>query len=91
MTYELTIRPSLEKTLSKLAKKNPRQIDIILKKVDGILADPHRYKNLRKPLQHWKRVHVDRHFVLTFSVDEESKTVILEDFDHHDNIYKHLK
>ncbi len=89
MTYELAIRPSLEKTLAKLAKKNPKQVDIILKKVDEILKDPHRYKNLRKPLNHWKRVHIDRHFVLTFSVDEETKTVILEDYDHHDNIYKH--
>lgn len=37
----------------------------------------------------WKRVRVDKHFVLTFSVDEDSKTVTLEDYDHHDNIYKH--
>jgi hypothetical protein len=27
--------------------------------------------------------------VLLFSVDEESKSVTLEDYDHHDNIYKH--
>jgi YafQ family addiction module toxin component len=89
MTYELAVRPSLEKTLAKLAKKNPKQVDIILNKVDEILEDPHRYKNLRKPLNHWKRVHIDKHFVLTFSVDEETRTVILEDYDHHGNIYKH--
>lgn len=34
----------------------------------------------------WKRVHIDKHFV--FSVDEDCKTVTLEDFDHHNNIYK---
>lgn len=73
----------------KLAKKNQKQVDAILKKVDEILEDPHRFKNLRRPLNHWKRVHIDKHFVLTFSVDEDSKTVILEDYDHHDNIYKH--
>ena len=70
-------------------KKNPKQAEIIAKKSEESVLNPHRYKNLRSPLGHWKRVHIDKHFVLTFSVDENTKTVILEDFDHHDNIYKH--
>ena len=87
--YTLKIKPDLEKTLKKLAKKNRKQVEIILKKIDEILSNPHRYKNLRAPLNDWKRAHVDKHFVLVFSVDEQSKTVTLEDYDHHDNIYKH--
>ena len=87
--YTLKIKPGLEKTLKKLAKKNRVQVEIILHKVEEILANPHRFKNLRTPLNDWKRVHVDKHFVLLFSVDEESKSVTLEDYDHHDNIYKH--
>ena len=86
--YTLKIKPGLEKTLKKLAKKNRVQVEIVFKKVEEILANPHRYKNLRTPLNDWKRVHVDKHFVLLFSVDEESKSVTLEDYDHHDNIYK---
>ncbi len=86
--YHLKVRPRLEKELTKLAKKNPRQVEILLKKADEILANPHRYKNLRAPMNNWKRVHIDRHFVLTFSIDEEAKTVILEDYEHHDRIYK---
>lgn len=62
---------------------------MIIKKVDGIVINPQRYKNLRAPLQHLRRIHIDEHFVLTFSVNTKTKTVILEDFDHHDNIYKH--
>ena len=57
--------------------------------IGNILKNSHRFKNLRSPLQHLKRVHIDQHFVLTFSVDEISKTVTFEDFDHHDNIYRH--
>ena len=87
--YILKIKPDLEKTLKKLAKKNKRQVETILKKIDEVQANPHRYKNIRAPLNGWKRVHVDKHFVLIFSVDEESKSVTLEDYDHHDNIYKH--
>ena len=87
--YSIDIRPSLSKKLVKRAKKNPRQAEIIAKKTEEIVLNPHRYKNLRPPLQHWKRVHIDKHFILTFSIDEDTKTIILEDFDHHDNIYKH--
>ena len=56
--------------------------------MEEIVEDPHRYKNLRVPLNNWKRVHIDRHFILTFSIDEKTKTVILEDYEHHDKIYK---
>ena len=85
--YKLEIRPSLQKNLEKLAKKNPKQAEIIIKKSEEIVINPIHYKNLRAPLNHLKRVHIDKHFVLTFSVDENSKTVILEDYGHHDEIY----
>ncbi len=88
MSYSLSIRPSLDAELQKLAKRNKKQFEIIMRKAKEIVLNPQHYKNLRSPLQHWKRVHIDRHFVLTFSVDESARTVTLEDFDHHDNIYK---
>ena len=71
-----------------LSKKNPKQLEIISKKVEEIAKNPHRFKNLRYPLNNWMRVHIDKHFVLTFSINEKTKTVIIEDYDHHDNIYK---
>ena len=86
--YELSIKPELLKKLEKLRKKNKKQVIIILKKIEEILTNPNRYKNLRAPLNNWKRIHIDKHYVLTFSVNDKSKTVILEDYDHHDNIYK---
>lgn len=36
---------------------------------------------------HTNRVHIAEHFVLTFSVNEQTKTVVLEDYDHHDKSY----
>ena len=86
--YSLSINESLLKKFNKLRKRNNKQVEIILKKADEILKDPHRYKNLKAPLNMWKRVHIDKHFVLTFSVDEKNKRVTLEDYDHHDKIYK---
>jgi len=85
--YKLFLRKSVETIFFKLAKKNPKQLEIIYKKVEEIVLDPHRYKNLRWPLNHWKRVHIDKNFVLTFSIDEKTKTITLEDYDHHDKIY----
>ena len=89
--YSLDTKPELDEKLFKLAKKSKKQVMIIRKKTMEILENPHHYKNLKKPLQHWKRVHIDKHFVLTFSIDENTETVILEDYDHHDNIYKKRK
>jgi YafQ family addiction module toxin component len=85
--YTLKIRAELDNKFEKLAKKNKKQLEIILNKADEIIRDPHRYKNLRAPMNHLKRVHIDKHFVLVFSIDEETKIVTLEDYDHHDNIY----
>jgi YafQ family addiction module toxin component len=85
--YFLKIRPELDRKLDKLFKKNKKQYKIIMKKAQEIIKNPNHYKNLRAPLQNWKEVHVDKHFVLTFSVDENTKSVTLEDFDHHDKIF----
>lgn len=86
--YSLRLRKDVEKFFHRLLKRNSRQLGIIEKKVLEIRKEPNRYKNLHAPLNHLKRVHIDNHFVLLFSVDEKTKTVTLEDYDHHDNIYK---
>lgn len=85
--YELGLRKGVERIFSKLAKKDPHLLRVISKKMDEILKDPHRCKNLRRPLQHLKRVHVEKSFVLVFSIDEDEGLVIIEDFDHHDQIF----
>lgn len=86
--YSLFIKPELDKKLEKLHKKNRKQYEIIMKKAQEIVQNPQHYKNLRAPLQELKEVHIDSHFVLTFSVDENTRIVTLEDFDHHDRIFR---
>ena len=86
--YSYTLRKAVERTFFKLAKKNPKQMDIIEKKIKEIIKNPHHYKNLRRPLQHLKGIHIDKSFVLVFSINEVKKIVIFEDYDHHDRIYK---
>jgi hypothetical protein len=38
-------------------------------------------------MNHLKIVHIDKHFVLIFSINEELESVMLVDYDHHDNVY----
>jgi len=69
-----------------LKKKDKKLYDSIKRKASEIVNDPHRYKNLRYDMSGLSRVHIGP-FVLSFSIDEETKTVTLEDFEHHDNAY----
>jgi YafQ family addiction module toxin component len=86
--YDLIFSPTFARTAKKLKKKNRQLYEIIKKKAAELVVDPNRYKNLNYPYNNLKRVHIDTHFILLFSVDEEAKTVTLEEFVHHDDAYK---
>ena len=58
--YELALRNTVDKAFSKLSKKDPTLMRAVARKIDEILEDPHRFKNLRRPLQHLKRVHLEK-------------------------------
>ena len=85
--YDIKITARLQKKSRKLDKKDPVLINIISNKIDKIALNPFRYKFLSGPLSGINRVHIQKHFVLIFEVDEANKTVTLLYFDHHDNIY----
>ena len=86
--YSLEVKEEADKIFKRLSRKNPKQLKIISKKIINIINEPlHRYKFLRKPLQSFNRVHIDKHFVLIFKVDYSREAVIIYYFDHHDKIY----
>lgn len=85
--YEVEIREGLDRTFRKLAKRDRAQLEAITKKVKEIAEDPHAYKPLRAPLAGKRRVHIGS-FVLLFSIDEARKTAVLEDYAHHDEVYR---
>ena len=87
--YRLVIRPDVEKTFMKLEKKNPKQLEIISKKIEEILRNPfHQYKFLKRPFQNINRAHIDKHFVLTFEIEHEKRTVRILRYDHQDEVYR---
>ncbi len=87
--YDLTIKPEADKIFARLAKKNQKQLLSIEKKIQEIRSKPnHIYKFLRKPLQRFNRVHIDKHFVLIFKIDHDQKVVDIYYYNHHDKVYK---
>ncbi|MBI2547261.1 MAG: type II toxin-antitoxin system mRNA interferase toxin, RelE/StbE family [Candidatus Aenigmarchaeota archaeon] len=85
--YNVSNKPNIDEIFKKLAKRNPKQLEMITKKLQQILENPYRFKPLSNVMKGMRRVHIDKSFVLVYSIDENTKTVILEDYDHHDNIY----
>ena len=85
--YTLETREHVDRIFKKLTRRNPTQMEAIGEKIEEILEDPHRYKPMRFPLAGMRRVHFGN-FVLLFSVDEQRKTVVLEDYEHHDRVYR---
>ena len=87
---DFSVEEKLRKTMNKLSKKDPFMFKILLEKIDEIVNcyDVNHYKNLRKPLQQLKRVHIKGSFILTFMYIENEDKVVFYDFDHHDNIYQ---
>jgi len=87
--YDLDIKPEADKIFDRLSKKNKKQLLIIYKKIEEIRNNPeHDYKFLRKPLQSFNMVHIDRHFVLIFKIDHKSEIVDIYYYDHHDKVYQ---
>ncbi|MBI4438909.1 addiction module toxin RelE [Candidatus Woesearchaeota archaeon] len=87
--YDVYVKPEADDIFKKLNKKNPKQLEIIDKKLVEVRENPnHAYKFLRKPLQLFNRVHIDKHFVLIFRIDHSRKIIDVYYFDHHDEVYK---
>lgn len=87
---DFNIEKNLYKILQKLSKKDKKQYEIIWKKINQIIndLDVEHFKNLRAPLNNFKRVHIDRSFILVFMYDKLKDKIYFYDLDHHDNIYR---
>jgi YafQ family addiction module toxin component len=80
----------LIKIMNKLSSKDPALYNSILNKIDEIVNNEFldHYKNLKKPLQHFKRVHITEQFVLIFEVDKQNNRIVFRYFEHRDKIYE---
>ena len=87
--YSLDVKSRVDKIFLKLRKKDLKTLKIINIKIDEICLHPYNeYKNLRYGLSEYKRVHINKSFVLIFKIDHANETVIVYDYDHHDRVYR---
>ena len=84
--YNLEIREGVDKVFEKLAKKDKISLEYISKKIAEIRENPYHFKPLRKLLQNFWRVHIGS-YVLIYSINENTKTIIIERYKHHDEVY----
>jgi YafQ family addiction module toxin component len=91
--FTFRLSDELKIKIKRLTKKDKKKVEIINKKIKEIINNDkdtiNRYKNLRYDLKHYKRVHIDKHFVLLFKIEIENNQIRFVDFDHHDNVYEH--
>ena len=89
--FDFDLSDELKIKIRKILKKDKEKVEIINKKIKEVVNNDsnsiERYKNLRHELKNFKRVHIDKQFVLIFKVDKENNFILFEDFDHHDKIY----
>ena len=92
MPFSFDLSEELKATIRVLAKKDPKTVEVLNKKIKQITSSDDltigHYKNLRYGLSEYKRVHVARSFVLLFKVLRKEKHIIFDKFGHHDDIYK---
>ena len=92
MPLQTIYSPELKGKLAKLFKRDQSRYEILMKKIEQIVASDEQtiehYKNLRHDQSNRKRVHIDKSFVLTFKFDKKNSIIEFLDFDHHDNTYE---
>lgn len=92
MPFRYDFSDELEDTLKKLFSKDKTRYEIFFKKVNEIVSRDHNsidfYKNLRHDLKEYKRVHIDKSFVLLFKVFKKENFILFDKLKHHDEVYK---
>jgi len=87
MEYASEVSEVADRKFKKLVRKNRGQLEIIHKKIQQILQNPHHFKPLRGDMHGARRVHIDSSFVLLYEIDDKRKVVRILDYDHHDVVW----
>ena len=90
--FEFDISDELKVLIRKLSKRDKTRAEALNKKIkEAINNDSNsidRYKNCRYDLKEYKRVHIDKSFVLLFKVYKEKNMIYFWKLEHHDEAYK---
>ena len=89
--FDFDISDELKILIRKLSKKDKIRATILNKKIGEIIRNNRnsidKYKNCKYSLKEYKRVHIDKSFVLLFKVYKEKNMIYFWRLKHHDGIY----
>ena len=89
--FDFDISDELKLLIRKLSKKDRKRIVILNKKIKEVINNDHkaidRYKNCKYDLKDYKRVHIDKSFVLLFKVTKEKNHILFIKLGHHEDIF----
>lgn len=92
MSFTTTLSDELKEIIKKLYLKDKQLFLELNKKMLQIMdcdkETINYYKNLRHDYSNYKRVHIEKSFVLLFSIDLKNEIIYFVKFDHYDKIYK---
>lgn len=87
--FNYDITDILRKKLVKLGKKDKVLAGIFYKKVQEVISRDeksiHTYKNLKSPMNEYKRIHLTDNYILLFTV--EKNKIVFIDIKHRDIVY----
>ncbi len=93
--FDFDISADLKVLMRKLSKKDKVRLNILNKKIKEIINSDSksidRYKNCKYDLNEYKRVHIDKSFVLLFKVYKDKNIIYFWRLKHHKEAYKHNK
>lgn len=90
--FDYDLSDLLTRKLKKLSKKDKVLTIIFRKKLREVISNNKltidRYKNLKKPLQDFKRIHLTDNFILLFQVSKKDNHIMFTYIKHWDRAYK---
>ena len=87
LTYNLDVSKLADRLMNKHFKKDKKQKLAVWKKINQVLEKPHMFKPLKNVLKGQRRVHIGS-FVLFYKINENTKTVEVYNYKHHDDAYR---
>jgi YafQ family addiction module toxin component len=89
--FDFDISDELKLLIRKLAKKDKKRLMILHKKIKEVIYNNEqtidRYKNCKYDLKEYKRVHIEKSFVLLFKVTKEKNHILFLKLGHHEDIF----
>lgn len=89
--FDFDVSDELKVLMRKLSKKDKVRAEILNKKIKEIINNDEntidRYKNCRHDLKEYKRVHIDKSFVLLFKAYKDKNMIYFYRLKHHDEAY----